>query len=406
MIREPAWLNRGRVPSLDGLRGASIVLVLWAHIFSGRSYGWPAWLLWTSDTGSIGVDVFFVMSGFLITLLLLREQQKVGSISIRSFYLRRVFRILPAYVTYAVVVGAALALTPQRLTRWEWARAATFTMSLRPTSSWYVAHFWSLSVEEHFYLLWPLLVSLLPKRWLAMVAIGCSFAAIPLRMAVHHWASARLDMNLFSPTRVDAIAVGCLLALVASSRVGRLLIVRRSTAMAAAAAATLILFLSYALQQHHSRIGYDFKDYVYRFIVEWSVAVILWAAVYHPDSQLGRALAWRPLTAVGVLSYSIYLWQQPFTGATRPNWMFRVPGNLLVIALAACASYYFVEQPFLRIKGRFETTSQGKLRSAFEASRLAPGAAQGHSSDERVCGAALATVECAREPPRSSIRYR
>ena len=145
------------IASLDGLRGLSILLVLWAHI--SRTHGFP----WATDShvvaslGDLGVRVFFVISGYLITRLLLAERDKTGTVSLRGFYIRRVYRIFPAFYVFIGVIAAlawagAITLEPGDLLH-----ALTFSMNHHIVKSWWVGHLWSLSVEEQFYLTWPAL---------------------------------------------------------------------------------------------------------------------------------------------------------------------------------------------------------------------------------------------------------
>ena len=362
----PAWLAAGRVPSLDGLRGVSILLVLWSHLSLYANDGtWPRWVTRFTNVGDIGVDVFFVISGFLITLLLIRERERTGRIRLGGFYLRRTCRIMPAYVTYVVVVGAVLSFTPDRLTGGAWATAATYTVSVVGNRSWYTGHLWSLSVEEHFYLVWPLLFGLLPNRRLLWACLAYSAAAVVARVILVPRVSLPTDPNLFSPIRADAIAAGCALALVAMSPHRRLLRWGPGAATAVAAAAVGGLVASHVAASGRFPA---YRDYGCRFVNEWLIVALVWAAASRPAAPVGWVLDRRPLTALGVLSYSVYLWQQPFFGAHRSHWFCRPPGNFLAAAVLACASYFAVERPFLRLKSRLEPTRDGRRRAEAEAS--------------------------------------
>jgi peptidoglycan/LPS O-acetylase OafA/YrhL len=314
LCERPPWLLHGRVPSLDGFRGLSILFVLWHHIIVTRPQIIPRYLAWTSELGALGVDFFFVISGFLITLLLIREERRTGDLSIRSFYLRRFFRIVPAYVTYVVVVRSILSFTSARLTRTEWMRVFTYTMSFGHLPSWYIGHFWSLSVEEHFYLIWPLLFVTVPKRHLITITLGYSFIAILFRCCLYKYMWVPANGNFFTLTRADAIAVGCALAVIATSRFQWILLTPAAIAGGLALLSSAILISACFLIERHSRFASRFSAIGFRFVVEWCIVVIIWAGLYHSASLPGRLLNWKPLTAIGVLSYSIYLWQQAFLG--------------------------------------------------------------------------------------------
>lgn len=362
---------KGRVPSLDGFRGLSILLVLWHHITITRLNILPPYLAWTSELGAVGVDVFFVISGFLITLLLIREERRNGTVSIKSFYLRRFFRIVPAYLAYVLVVGSVLSFTTARLTGTEWARVLTYTVSIGRLPAWYVGHFWSLSVEEHFYLVWPLLFVLLPKRRLLWATVGYSLIAILIRFCFYKYRWSAVNQNFFTLTRADTIAAGCALALIATSRFNRILLAPAKVAGGLAALSVIILVFACWLSSLHSHLAMRFGAMGYRFVVEWCIVVTIWAGVYHSETVLGRVLNWKPLVAVGVLSYSIYLWQQPFLGPLRPIWLFHLPCSFVGIAIAATVSYYLIEQPFLKLKAHFERTAEARRRSEVEAHLVA-----------------------------------
>lgn len=370
---DPSWVRSGRVASLDGLRGVSILLVLIHHVALQSGADRAGLLFRASEFGRLGVDVFFVISGFLITLLLVRERRATGRTALGAFYLRRTLRIVPAYVAYLVIAGATLALLGHPLSRTDWLRAATYTTSIFGSNSWYVGHSWSLSVEEHFYLLWPLLFVALPRRLALVACVGYTGLAVVGRVAYDKLGGiAGTHVDYFSPLRGDAIAAGCALALLATSRArGLLQRAGPGTAWAAAAVALAMLVAAEAFRHAGGAWPRRFEMYGFRFVTDWCIVVVLWAAVYHPAHFAGRLLNWPPLTAVGVLSYSLYLWQELFVGPLQAHWPFRLPWNLAATLVAAYLSYLLVERPFLRLKSRFEPTREAAARSDAEAARLA-----------------------------------
>lgn len=152
--------STARIPSLDGLRAISIVMVLVAHASGTRLFPVPASAGNLLGLGEFGVHVFFVISGFLITGLLLDELARTNRVDLRRFYLRRALRIFPPYYTYLAVVfllalAGALQLAPR-----DMAHGLTYTSNYYPARSWFLGHTWSLSVEEQFYLLWPAVLML------------------------------------------------------------------------------------------------------------------------------------------------------------------------------------------------------------------------------------------------------
>src|SRR5579862_7766942 len=149
--------SSSRIPSLDGLRAVAVVIVCISHLIGG-----PAALL---DLGTVGVRVFFVLSGFLITTLLLSEYDRSGTINLPRFYFRRALRIFPASYTYLAIIALAGSLGVIALRRNDLLYGLTYTVNyFMPASSAFVQHAWSLAVEEQFYLLWPVLLVLAGRR--------------------------------------------------------------------------------------------------------------------------------------------------------------------------------------------------------------------------------------------------
>src|SRR6185503_4239118 len=171
-----------RIASLDGLRGISILMVLFGHLTGTRNFLPREFGRITGDLGNLGVRVFFIISGYLITSLLFHEIEKRGRVDLKGFYIRRVFRIFPAFYAYLAVIGAAAALGLVHLGRWDAVAAATYTVNYVPDRAWVVGHIWSLSVEEQFYLLWPATLLLLPAA--APVAEAKRRGAVRVAIAV------------------------------------------------------------------------------------------------------------------------------------------------------------------------------------------------------------------------------
>jgi peptidoglycan/LPS O-acetylase OafA/YrhL len=300
------------------------------------------------------VDVFFVVSGFLITLLLLRERQKTGEVSASGFYRRRCLRILPAYVTFVLVLAALAAVDFVRLRDQDWCGALTYTVNWFDDPSWEVGHIWSLSLEEHFYLLWPLLF-LLGPRWAWRFAWIC-IAAMPLTRLLMwmNWKEAA-PVETSTLTRLDTIAVGCVLAFLAWQPRGRRLgaWAARSTAwLGPVAVLTLITSIACSL------CWYRFRLLVGISLNAAAIAVLIWLCITQKEGVLRRLLESRPLVTLGTLSYSVYLWQQLFLNPYSTVWVCRWPLNLTCVFLAATASYLIVERPFLRLKERTPVPAQ------------------------------------------------
>ncbi|QDU24150.1 acyltransferase family protein [Urbifossiella limnaea] len=341
---EPDWLSRGRIPALDGLRAVAVLLVCLAHAHRTTDFPSLGPLHRLGSIGSVGVDIFFVLSGFLITTLLLREHEQTGRTSLGGFYLRRSFRILPAYVCFMAFVAALSWYGFAKPSAWDWAAAVTYTMNFVPRPAWELGHLWSLSVEEHFYLIWPVTFLVVPRRALPGVLAG-TLALGPLaRLAVLIWWPAEARMtDLWTFTRLDSIAAGCLVAVLARSPLGfrTLDVLGRWWP-----AAFVLLVAGLAAGTLSGKMGI----LVTPTVVALTLGVLVWAAA----RRAPRWLEARVMVAVGVGSYSLYLWQQPFLNPHCEGWYARFPQNLILAGSCALASYWLVEKPFLRIKSRLE----------------------------------------------------
>lgn len=346
------------MPGVDGLRALAVAAVVVYHMGA-------AWL----PGGFLGVDVFLVISGYLITSLLLAERRASGRIDLRRFWLRRARRLLPALLLMLVVVTAAMVvLHPGEVARMRGALLA----SVGYVANWYFAfanvpyferfgrpsvlqHLWSLAVEEQFYLLWP------PIMALGIVVFGRRRLLVGVLAGIA--GSALLSWMLWKPfsdpsriyygtdTRAVALLVGVALAFVwPVSRLRPLTDRRARLVLEAIGVAALGGVLALML------ILGDLDEALYRggFLLVAVVTAALIAVVAHPSSRLGRAFGLSALVWLGVRSYAIYLWHWPVLMLTRGNRDVPFDGPPLVVlqlALmlgAAYLSYRYVEQPFRR----------------------------------------------------------
>ena len=334
-----------RIPSLDGLRAISIGLVVLSHLVPCLHLPWPGGLLAVFDLGRLGVRVFFVISGFLITQLLLDERARRGAISLPRFYFRRTMRIFPPYYAFLIVMfllrGAGAVAAPSA----DFLHAATYTSNYFPFG-WNLGHSWSLSVEEQFYLIWPaLLIALGPRRWLWGVG-----AILVLSPVTRLWwpSQTRLD------TVADSLAVGCLLAglrdrLIARRPAPRLML-SAWTFVLSFAVVTFIELLatrpSVAPTWLFNLMLVSVQNALIALVVHWSIL--------NHDGWIGRVLNSRPLSFIGVISYSIYIWQQPFLNHFIVSPLTTFPLSLAAVLACAVVSYYGLERPALALRRRLE----------------------------------------------------
>ena len=335
------------IPTLDGWRAIAILGVILSHAYPSD--------YWTRH-GALGVNLFFAISGFLITTRLLDENVTNGFISLSQFYVRRAFRILPPALFYLSVV-AALTLAGFIYSSWtDIASCLVFTRNYWGADAhhgWYTGHFWSLAVEEQFYLFWPALLVLAGvkrARWLAPgLAVAFSlWRSLDLR---HGWIASLLhnealrNYGLRSDYRMDALLWGCTLALLAQQVDLKRFIPQRAAAALAifAVAGTILLNVR---QPQSYMIGESIL-----------LPLVLMATVTRPATWLGRALEWTPVRWLGRLSYSLYLWQQLFVSQYHHGMLQRFPVNLTLALACACFSFYLVERPALRLGRQFHRST-------------------------------------------------
>ena len=357
----------GRIQSLDGVRAVSVTMVLTAHLV--RRWGSFVHL----DLGSLGVRVFFVVSGFLITTLLAREHASAGRISVARFYLRRTLRIFPPFYAFILVM---LALRSRGWVTLPWRdviHAATFTMNYAPEREWALGHTWSLAVEEQFYLLWPCALVVLGHHRGLGIAASVLLLAPLLRLASFAlFPETRGSIGETFPTTADALAAGCALALSRERLWGwppyRRLLCSRFFCLAP------LLAIALQSQAHHARLWFS----VGASAVNVAIALSLDHVVRFPGSAAGRFLNRPSVASVGVMSYSIYLWQQPFLEEGARSWATTVPRNVILLLGCAFASYHLIERPALRLRAAIEARLAPRTRE--------PGAYGGSQPDDASSG--------------------
>jgi peptidoglycan/LPS O-acetylase OafA/YrhL len=343
--------SRRDLPSLDGLRALSIIFVIVGHALEGRS-GILAAL--SSRLANFGVSVFFVISGYLITTILLRGAKREGRIDLRRFYLRRVLRIVPPYYTYLVVlaVGVALGLwTQPRSARW-WP-ALTFLSDLFTTNDSLTIHSWSLSLEEQFYLIWPVTFSMCVwrrgletgARLAAKLAISSLLLFPLIKVFAFGWTR---DGALVSNLNFEYVAAGSALVLLLEYRsplVNRLKAVIGSPSemlpLCGLAAITLHMLFAQSM-----RWTFALDVAVVTPVEAVLLAVFIAWAIENPHHLVGRSLNILPLLIIGIGSYSLYLWQQLYIGPWSPFHL-SLPIALAAAVAWAAGSYWLIERPAL-----------------------------------------------------------
>jgi peptidoglycan/LPS O-acetylase OafA/YrhL len=345
-------------PSLNGLRAISISIVVINHLFMrhiiSHSNGYDLFAA-ISDiiNGGFGVTIFFVLSGFLITRLLMIEEAENKSISIKNFYMRRILRIFPAYYFLLLVYAVLQLIGFLHTSNISWLTALTFTKQFNSLDNWHMTHLWSLSVEEFFYLFWPFIfIKSGGNRNKFPIAIIC--IVVLLRVFLMKFPVSGLDsITIFE--RADALMIGCLFA-INYDWIVRFNKENANTRLSVCVSVLLLfLVIPFLVNYFHIKHVYPLVMTLfgpYGILSNLLVANIMVISINTRNLWNGF-LNNAVMNYIGKISYSIYLWQQFFT-LGKPTFSFSAPVAILLILICANASYYFIEKPFLRFKSKFE----------------------------------------------------
>ena len=351
-----------RIAPLDGVRGLAVLAVILYHAALFEVAAGPAGkvLLAVARFGWAGVDLFFVLSGFLITRLL--AESRGAENYFRVFYARRFLRIFPLYyvsLLFLVLVfhvGAGESL-------WYWLYASNVKMTLVGWPSAPLSHFWSLAVEEQYYLVWPLVVSLLSRRRLVSLCAGLVVLVPAARIGAYISGVPEIGLYVLTPFRLDGLAAGSLLALLRLDLPNPRRYVPHGLAtlcLAALASGMVIAFAGDALwgTPPMLTLGFTFLAVAFASLVFLSIAL-------PGEALLPRLLEWKPLRAAGKVSYAMYVFHWPVTSALRDagfrpaaiapgafGWIVYLVALVGVVSVLANLSWRLLEGPCLALKDR------------------------------------------------------
>ncbi len=381
--------NFGYHRSLDGLRGVAVMAVLMLHAYIPYTVAKDVKIIGIG--GFLGVDIFFVLSGFLITSLLVQEWEANDRIDFIKFYARRALRLLPAlfvFVSVCVLHSILFRATEESGGALSDVFAITFYLSnWIPINLYSLRHTWSLAVEEQFYLLYPilLLAMLLVVKRLKMERHRIIFFLLLLIAAIAAYravlfAYSGFSMRIYmgSDTRADSLLFGCLVGMIISSNLlPQKLWFERLLKIAAIGAAAVLLYM-FLMTRYDS----GFLYYGGFTFVAFLVGLIIVSLQISPPKILKLFLEWSVLVWIGRLSYGIYLWHKlvyiimdsilpliPITSETMRRIILPLTIKVVCSLVVAAFSYYCLEKPFLRLKKHFTAPSpvgQSLGEDAFE----------------------------------------
>jgi peptidoglycan/LPS O-acetylase OafA/YrhL len=379
--RSPAGHVEERLPPLDGIRGLAVLAVMISHFHGLQKF---KDLMWTDriygsivDGGWIGVDLFFVLSGFLITGIL--YDSKGGTRYFRSFYMRRVLRIFPLYYgfLFVVFVVAPLLVAPRSDLQWlldhQWwywlyipnFLAAAFTDHIPA----YTGHLWSLAIEEQFYICWPLVVFLCSRRTLIRLCVGVIVVSLLLRIGFRLEGAPRDWVYIVTPARLDGLASGALVTLLIRSADGRVLVAKWAKPVALVCGALVAgIWINYGrLSWWNNPTG----TVGLSLIALTFAGLVGMAVTRRPSDWLPSALSHPALVFFGKYSYAMYVFQNPVmfffeetgfrpaqtfskvAGSQLPGSLIQLAAGIAVTTVLALASWHLYEKHFLKLKRLF-----------------------------------------------------
>ena len=348
-----AWPGKGMIPSLNGIRAVSVIMVVASHFATDVSTPAPvAYFLQLFDgylvDGGLGVRLFFCISGFLITYLLLVEKARSGSISLKEFYTRRTVRLFPVFYAFILFLFIASQTTALSVTACQYVTALNFTKNYG-CFSWIDGHLWSLALEQQFYLIWPGIIAFASRR----TAIGVACAAIALapisRMVELHLGLRQWWLS----SNTDSLMIGALLAFALAHRtelfrqavhyrVGLLRVI-----------AVLILIATVVVRRVYNvpilviGVGPSLQAFAGAFLIV--------SYAYGPRDLIFGFLNTRVMNFIGLISYSLYIWQQPFfiwpsDYGFSSLFLLEWPYKVVAMVCVATASYLCLEKPLLKLR--------------------------------------------------------
>jgi len=351
----PEVLNKSYIPELDGFRGIAIITVLISHITLNSFFA--KYLI-----GDIGVEIFFVLSGFLITTLLLKERIVQGNVFFRNFYTRRALRILPVAYLFLALLIVLNCLFKLNISVESFLASAFYIKNLhfQYTNDWYSAHFWTLAIEEQFYVIFPLIIIYKTENYINLVYflilsipilqyLGYNNIGIFYTNNIIH-KSTFLLINLFG-NGTTSILIGSLFSILMFNGA---LPNKKIKINHYLSFVLFIIALIFRMECVEVLKSTYFTSTIFSIII----ALVIFLCLTNSNDFLSRLLKNKLLISLGVLSYSLYIWQQIFLHkqpwATAFKYGDSLWLNVPTLFITSYLSYHFYELRFLKFKEKFK----------------------------------------------------
>lgn len=346
----PSFFSQPYFSSLDGFRAISIIMVVAFHLNLSSNH-----FINLLCNGGLGVNIFFIISGFLITTLLIKEKIRTKNISLKRFYIRRFLRIFPVAYLYLLVVillnyifkldisPIILVASALYIINFSYFRSHYFT--------WYTGHFWSLSVEEQFYIFFPIILKK-NMRFFTWIIIFIIFG-LPLIILLQYNVAMFNKGILYGVThyliKFQSIAVGCFFSVLCMKNIINLDSIRKYKIVLNIVGFAAIFYIGF--NEVLSLVSM-FKNLLIALIT----GMLIVSNLAESKDWIFRFLNFKWMKQIGILSYSIYIWQQIFTSSDKrlPIFMIKTPYNIIAIIITASLSYYLFEKKFLKLKDKFK----------------------------------------------------
>lgn len=352
----------GKIKGFDGIRGLAVISVVLTHLNVWeylQNHGLHSSVI-PMLHGSTGVQWFFVLSGFLITSLLISEYRTTGTISLKNFFMRRTLRIFPLYIVF-LFIATVLSVVDRNVTTGEsLTYAYLYIYNFVPAELYtsFIGHTWSLAVEEHFYLIWPPLFLLMfarhRSRLFLLLCLSIPASVLLYYALIHSHFNQNYFIDRWSMVAGYNIAAGCLASLLVHS--GKLASWARPLFKIDVA---LLVGVALYANAFYLSTGSWFIDEIGGQYVRAAgiVLIVLWIFL-NQESLFVKVLEITPLAYLGLISYGVYVFQGLFlaTGPQREagaTWPLDPAIGFVLLIIAAPLSYHFFEQPFLKLKHRF-----------------------------------------------------